>query len=566
MHIFSNSLLAKLFSPIILVFLLALVVVSIFISQQIRSNAIESALPGALSTVQQYKTIRAYYTKNVVQKALANSNLRPHFEHKNSAEHIPLPATFIHDLSEEFARQGMHIKLYSEHPFPNRAARRLDDFARDAWRALNRDSDSSFSRIDSVDGQQVLRVAVADTMSAQGCVDCHNSHPDTPQRGWKLGDVRGVLEVQVPIGAQLAAGQSMNRELIALLVLMLLILLVSTYFLFRTFVSRRLERVSSSLNTIADGNGGLNQRIVFQSNDELAEIAHAFNRFVSRLELSMNEVDSEMRHLQQTSTTLQQVADDSEQCSSAQLAETDQVATAMHELNATAQEVARLAGHTAEHTATAQKQAQSGQKIVEDSQQAVLGLSQKMQTAAQTVSELEEHSQNIGSVLDVIRGIAEQTNLLALNAAIEAARAGEQGRGFAVVADEVRTLASKTQASTEEINSMIAQLQNGTGEAVSAIEQSNESLQRSLELSASISGAITTMVESSSEVANLNTQIATAAEEQTSVSEEINANISNISDLAAKTNESVQALKDSSGQIGKAVNAVTSQLQSFSQD
>jgi len=562
-RLLTGSLLIKLFVPACLSLLAMSIILTLYLSKSVRENAEASALPPAISTVQQYKTIRSYYTENVVKKVLAGSDIKPHFDHKKNANQIPLPATFIHDLSEEFSSQGMTLKLYSKYPFPNRINRRMDDFGRQAWENLNSDPSQIFSRIENVDGHEVVRVAIADTMVVEGCVNCHNSHPDTPKVGWKLGDVRGVLEVQVPISEQLAMGEALNFKIMGFLFVALMISVLIMIFGFQRLVTQRLKRVSRALDEIANGDGNLSHRLEIGANDEVGEITKGFNRFVQQLEHSLKEVGSEVGQLLFITKSLSGVADQTQEGAVLQQQESDQVATAMTEMNAAAQEVAGLTANTAENAQQAQVDAETGQSVVNANMQSIEKLSYEMTQAAQVVARLDEDSQNIGGVLDVIRGIAEQTNLLALNAAIEAARAGEQGRGFAVVADEVRTLARRTQTSTEEIQLMIEKLQGGAKEAVSTIDRGNQRLQDSLNTAANTNNAIETIVGAIKNIRNLNTQIAIAAEEQTSVSNEINRNIINIADVAVDNAQSTKKVQDSAIVIRQTIESVNYQLQRF---
>ena len=557
---FNNSLLMKLFIPVALIFILMGVILIFYFSSAVRENAEASALPSAINTVQQYKTIRGYYTKNVVKKVLAGSDMKPHYNHKSNANQIPLPATFIHDLSEEFSKQGMTIKLYSAFPFPNRSNRQLDDFGSEAWQKLNNDPTETVSRVETIAGSEVVRVALADTMTQEGCVNCHNSHPDTPKNGWKLGDVRGVLEVQIPIDMQIAAGNNLNFKLISFLVVTLIISLLVLIFTFRKLITLRLIKVTDALQGIVEGNGDLTQRLDAGVNDEVGAIARAFNNFVAKLEISLKEVGGQIGGLVSTSKSLSGVAERSQEGVTKQQKETDLVATAMNEMNATAQQVASLAEDAANCALQTQEDTQSGRDVVIANMNAVQALSKEMKLSADVVTQLEADSQNIGGVLDVIRGIAEQTNLLALNAAIEAARAGEQGRGFAVVADEVRTLASRTQASTEEIQIMITALQEGAKKAVATIDKGNQSLSSSLDKAKETSDMMETIATSTQEIYNLNSQIATAAEEQTAVTDEINRNINNIADVAGDNTQDTQNLLSSVEDIGNTVKQVNSQL------
>ena len=218
-----------------------------------------------------------------------------------------------------------------------------------------------------------------------------------------------------------------------------------------------------------------------------------------------------------------------------QQSETSQVVTAMNEMTATVQEVARHATEAASAANKADHASVEGKKVVLSTMNAIEALSSEVHSAANVISQLEKDSENIGTVLDVIKGIAEQTNLLALNAAIEAARAGEQGRGFAVVADEVRTLASRTQQSTQEIQAMIENLQVGAQTAVKVMDESRAKAESSVSQAAKAGGSLEDITHSVSLINDMNTQIATAAEEQSAVAEEINRNIVNISEIVDRT-------------------------------
>ena len=208
---YKDKLSTRLFTPLVIIFIIIFALLAFYVPNITKNNAIISAIDSAEATVKQYKTIRGYYTKNIIKKILPIENIKPHYQHKDIAGVIPLPATFIHDLSEEFSKKGiMTLKLYSPYPFPNRQSRQLDDFANKAWQALNKSPDKSFSVTETINNVQVVRVALADTMSQQGCVNCHNTHPDTPKNDWQLNDVRGVLEVQVPIEKDLANANQLN--------------------------------------------------------------------------------------------------------------------------------------------------------------------------------------------------------------------------------------------------------------------------------------------------------------------------------------------------------------------
>lgn len=231
--------------------------------------------------------------------------------------------------------------------------------------------------------------------------------------------------------------------------------------------------------------------------------------------------------------------------------ETNQVATAMNEMSATVQEVARAAAEAAQAAEQADSEALGGQKVVAAAVEGIGELANEVERAAEVMQRLEQDSGEIGKVLDVIRGIAEQTNLLALNAAIEAARAGEQGRGFAVVADEVRSLAMRTQQSTQEINAMIERLQLGTRETVQVMDAGRSRAREVVDEAKHAGDALTAITRAVSAIKDMNARIASASEEQSSVAAEMNRNIATISQVAEQTAEGAEQTTRASGELAR---------------
>ena len=288
------------------------------------------------------------------------------------------------------------------------------------------------------------------------------------------------------------------------------------------------------LDDIAKGDGDLTVRLQVDRADELGQIAGGFNTFLNKLQNMIRDVVGSVQKVSDSSEHTADIAIRTNQGVQRQMAEIDQVATAVHEMTATAQDVARNATQAAEAASHADRSANDGKRIVEGTARAISALAGEIGRAVGVVQNLAKDSENINAILVAIRGIAEQTNLLALNAAIEAARAGEQGRGFAVVADEVRNLAQKTQQATEEIQSMIQQLQHGTREVVSVMEQSQARTDDSVQQAQIAASALEEITQAVSVINDMNTQIASAAEEQSAVAEDINRNVTNIGQVAAE--------------------------------
>ncbi|XSG84569.1 MAG: methyl-accepting chemotaxis protein [Methylohalobius sp. ZOD2] len=299
-------------------------------------------------------------------------------------------------------------------------------------------------------------------------------------------------------------------------------------------LTRPLLRLNEVIKRVATHND-LTLRAESASRDEIGTMAHAFNAMLEKFEGLIQQIIGSTGQLAAASEELSAVARDSAGNVHHQRRETDQVATAINQMTATVQEVASNASAAADSASQAHREARNGKSVVESASRAIAQLAKEIEDAAGVVKEVGHDSENIGTVLDVIKGIAEQTNLLALNAAIEAARAGEQGRGFAVVADEVRTLASRTQESTKEIEAMIDKLQSGARNAVGVMEESREQAQRGVQQADQAAQALEAITRAVATINEVNIQIASAVEEQSTVSEEINRNVTNISQISEQT-------------------------------
>ena len=320
-------------------------------------------------------------------------------------------------------------------------------------------------------------------------------------------------------------------------------------------ITKPVQLIKSKLDDMAAGEGDLTQRLPVTTQDELGELATSFNAFVAKIHALVQQVSVTTDQLFGLVGGVSSQAQRSEQAMAAQRHETDQVATAINEMSAAAHEVAQSAQRAAEAARETDQQGQEAKRVVDGSIAHIHDLVGEVRSSSESLDSLRRDVQGIVSVLEVIRAIADQTNLLALNAAIEAARAGEAGRGFAVVADEVRALASRTQQSTGEIQGMIDRLQNATSEAVAAMQRASQMGDSTREQASHAGEALDSIAVLIGTINSMNAQIASAAEEQTAVAEEINRSVHQIAvavdEVANDAAQGAQAARDLDGLGGR---------------
>jgi methyl-accepting chemotaxis protein len=321
------------------------------------------------------------------------------------------------------------------------------------------------------------------------------------------------------------------------------------YWLVHAVLLKRLKRISEIANAISQND--ISHVCEMQSDDMIGDIVDAFNHMAANLRNMIGKISGATTQLAAAAEETSSITEETSRGVQAQQAEIDSIASAMNEMTATVQEVARNAADASSAADKADREAKSGALVATEAIGGIDSLVAEVNSASSVIRNLEQESENIGSVLDVIRGIAEQTNLLALNAAIEAARAGEQGRGFAVVADEVRTLASRTQQSTQEIQDMILRLQDGAVNAVKVMEAAQGKAQSSSDLVEKAAESLAMIAGSVSSINDMSAMIASAAEEQSSVAAEMQSNMNNIREVADRSADGAQQTAQASEELAR---------------
>jgi methyl-accepting chemotaxis protein len=398
----------------------------------------------------------------------------------------------------------------------------------------------SYSRIEDISGVLTFRRATVDKATTAACIGCH--------AGKQMGDALGVLSVGMNMTKGKAASDKSMMHTALQMVIMILIMVVLTYFMLRRIVLMPLAQMASITKDIAQGEGDLTKRVPTQGQDEISQFGGYFNLFMDKLQQMIGRVAHVTDKVASASVELSATAEEISKGTDTLTSRAAQTAAAVEEMNATVSQVAQNSGKAATLAQETVQTAKNGGIVVSDTIAGMQHLSEAVSNSATIISELGKSSDQIGEIVRVIEDIADQTNLLALNAAIEAARAGEQGRGFAVVADEVRKLAERTTKATKEIGDMIRQIQHDTRGAVESMQQGTQKVSGGVELVNKTGEALTRIVQMVSESADMIRQIAVASEEQSVATQQIANDIENVAKVtkesASGANESAKASHD----------------------
>lgn len=571
----SQDLRWKLILPVPILVVLSIVVVWYFVPKMVAQNATNASITNGQQIAEQFKIIRGYYTRNIVRKAVTSGSMTPSITHQDEPNSIPLPATFIHDVSALLQESETNVNLYSAYPFPNRAERQLDEFQQAAWDFLSENPTETFSQNEVRDGQEIVRVAIADTMSAQGCVNCHNSRPDTPKADWQLGDVRGVLEVNSVIDAQIIDGLALSNKVIGGAIIFGMLLITIT-FVMTSSVTKPLNVMTQAMKRISGGD--LDSDIPARDRkDQIGFMAAAVEIFRDQAREKMqldSEQQSRLEAREAHSVRVTEILESFDHKVRAMLENFDRVANDMKagaiKLTSTAEHTnsqigvilskSEIATENNQSVASAAGQLSAsveeiGQQVTRSTEAAEEAMDQTG-VANDRVNGLSTSAQKIGKIVAIIEDIADQTNLLALNATIEAARAGESGKGFAVVANEVKSLAEQTGKATEEISGQIADIQSATDAAVDATTVVGRTIKEINDITVGVAGAVEEQSAATHEIASSISQTAEAVSSVNSILDEIKSG-------AIETNNEAGNVQAGSVRIEEELDALRGQINQF---
>jgi methyl-accepting chemotaxis protein len=500
-----------------------------------RGDAIEQAgLSTGKAVANQVVALRAFYTTEIASRA-KKSGMQMGFDYTQRDGVLPLPATLVKALGEDIAKKypGSEVKLKSAHPFPNRTAEesRLDAFQTDALAALTKDPAKPVWGLQEINGRLSMRYAVADVMK-EGCVACHNSHPQSPKRDWKVGDVRGLVEVVVPVDEVASQANSQALIVCALVVSGFGLIGLVMAVLLKRLVTAPIANASQQMAHVAQGElnaqggaagGSQEMDVLFESLDTLVRTVRHTVSDVRDAAGSILTASSEVAS------------------GNADLSHRTEVAAAnLQKTSSSVEELAGTVRHSADAAATANGLAHSAADVASHGGQVV-------EQVVSTMDAINASSKQISDIIGVIDGIAFQTNILALNAAVEAARAGEQGRGFAVVAGEVRTLAQRSASAAKEIkaliNSSVDKVETGARlvkDAGTTMQDIVSSVERVRDIIGEISGAtsqqsagIGQVNEAMSQLDQMTQQNAALVEESAAAADSLNQQASKLVDAVS---------------------------------
>lgn len=572
---YQKSIVWKLALPLPVILIFCVIAAWFFIPRMVGDNARQAAERSAVQTVKQFKVIRGYYTKNVIAKAKANGALKPSYSHKDEINSIPLPATLIHDLSALLAKEDTSVALYSTYPFPLRKERKLDKFQNDAWAYLTKNPKGVFSHEERQGDKRILRVAMADTMAAQGCVNCHNNHAQTPKADWKLGDVRGVLEVATNISPQIAAAASLNTKIILAMAIVGL-LLIALIIVGARAVAQPITRLTGTMKKLAEGDLTAETPEGTRP-DEVGQMTEAVQIFKDNA-LRNKELESEREADLSKKFEEQKRSEDLTSSFTDGISDiVNAVSSASTELGATAQSMATISEQTNSQvtavSSTAQDMSANVQTVasaaeemsssideikgrVTNASTATKNAVEEVKKTGSEIDSLAHSADKIGEVIQIISDIAEQTNLLALNATIESARAGEAGKGFAVVANEVKDLANQTAQATEQIVEQINEIQSATKQAVVSMSSIGEVIGNVDAISSEIAGAMTEQGQATQEIAANIQRAATG-------SSDVSATITEIAESSRETDSAARQVTDAADELSERADQLKNEVMKF---
>lgn len=488
---------SKVFWPMLLMWLLLTLLLwqqALVLKQDV---IIEAGKAAARASVEHAKNARSFYNQHILPVA-ESAGISVH--HQSSVENrtIPLPANFMGALGDISELNG-EFRLYSVMPFNLRTGDsvKLDDFEKQALQWLTQQNNGEYFVIEQHNGIPVFRYAVADLLNDQSCVACHNSHAETPKKDWPFGDVHSALAVSIPLKNVSGAIGSSFMMVQSLIILIGLLTLIAVW-QFAHWLSNRMQKSLAVAERLSSGD--LNFDTPVMDNDESGRLMNALTAMQNRLRELIYDLGYDAKHLSDAAQHLDKQSSQLTEAAINQKESTEEVAVTVEQLTAAMQQISDQADLVQELAQASVNAAIESSKTVHQSADGMNQMAEQISSATANLKALQNMSKEVDGIVSTIEDIAEQTNLLALNAAIEAARAGEHGRGFAVVADEVRNLSYRTAQSTSEISKVIGIIQSMIDEVNHDVDEGVKNMRQGVELAHKAGDAVSTLENKAQQV------------------------------------------------------------------
>ncbi|MFC1744757.1 methyl-accepting chemotaxis protein [Candidatus Riflebacteria bacterium] len=543
-----------------------------FLANEFRKSAVENAVREARKRINDFKELRGYYSKSVVRKVKYYSSLKVGRNHKNDVKTIPLPATMLHDLSEIISKKSIagKISLYSNFPFPNRKNRVLDKFQKNALEILSKNPGKTIAKLEINNKREVVRVAIADILVAQSCVNCHNSHPQTPKTTWKLGDVRGILEVSTSISEQMQRAEILVNKLtmiISVFAFFGVLALIFFYAANRIF-SIRVEEISEVVKQIADGNLFSAEQAVEKlervaAKDETGKLLHAIKAMTDDLNSLVSRVQNSGLLVASTTNEIATSSKELEERVTRQTTSTHMVRKTAEKISDTSKDLVETMGNVSKVAIDTGKLADLGRHGLEGMKTTMQTLATSSSSVSSRFSNIKEKATDINTVVTTITKVAEQTNLLSLNAAIEAEKAGEFGLGFAVVAREIRRLADQTAVATLEIEKIVTEMHFAVSDGIGEMNQFSEKVQTGVDDVSEISDQQSQIIESVKALAPRINDVNKGVQEQADGAQQINHSMSQLSHSANLSSDNLKEFSKAIDQLNSAAHSLQDEVSRF---
>ena len=552
----------KIIVPILIMGVFLAGMVYVFGVRMATNNVVETSIIRARTLSTQALALRHYYTENIVDTAKKNGLDITH-DYTEQQKAIPLPATMTHELNSLFSEKADYeMRLYSNFPFPFRKGGGVhDEFQEKALQTLVKDPKSQFWKVEDYQGEKTLRFASADVMVAQTCVDCHNSHPQSPKTDWAIGDVRGILEVNLPLGKTLAAFfHDAKKGAIFVGVCMLVVIGIVTLML-DYLITIPLNEASAVGRRIAGGD--LTTKIDVTRGDESGRILSTIGDMTAKLNTLISQVQGSSALVSTSSAVLSGEVKQLESVVAEQAASASEIAATSTEISKTSDQLVETMGELSSMSRDTAESANSSRAHLDHLESTLDKMAKSSAAISSGLYAINERAATITTIVKTITKVADQTNLISFNAGIESAKSGEQGRRFGVIAKEIRVLADQSAEASQDVKQMIEEMQTAVQEGVTSIEDFFEDIQRGIEDAHTVRTRLEEIIEKVQTLAPRFDTVSTGVETQSQGAGLINQSINELSDGAKEIANSLHQTNHSIEELTKVSQRLQEEISHF---